>query len=232
MKIDKLSNKFKTGLVVCVLSILAYWYFNNGINVDSHDAIQLSHALPDGSQVILNSNSELNYDDSYKDERKVHLDGEAYFELENGETFIVDTDLGKINLFRGSFNVSVRGDILTVACRTGKLHVLIEGMNTTILTSGKRLRYEKDSGNNVDIVDPMKINSWTTGESYFDRTPLVDVVTALGMKYNTDITLPKKYKSDLYTGSFIHHDIEEALETVLSPMKINYKVLDHKVIIE
>ena len=49
--------------------------------------------LPDHSNISLNANSSLSYTSSeWETERKLQLEGEAFFEVEKGEKFIVNTD--------------------------------------------------------------------------------------------------------------------------------------------
>lgn len=215
----------KMGSIAAILVVVlgAVMFFNSGVKVDSYHAIQLSHALPDGSQVILNSNSELSYSNSFTEERLLNLEGEAFFEVEKGKSFTVSTDLGDVKVLGTSFNVLAREDIFTVACRTGKVQVTVDGKNN-ILNPGDRIRFNNGTSNQIEKIDPTKINEWAKGESFFERSPLQDVISAISNKYDIKILLPTRYNDKLYTGSFIHHDIEKALKMVLVPMGVKYEL--------
>lgn len=64
--------------------------------------------LSDGSQVWLNSESELKYPVEFKGEkREVYMSGEAYFDVahQGGQPFVVHTSRGKIEVLGTEFNV-------------------------------------------------------------------------------------------------------------------------------
>lgn len=197
--------------------------FSPDISVNSHHAIQLSHALPDGSQVVLNSDSELAYDDNFPKERKLSLDGEAFFEVEKGKSFTVVTDEGEVAVLGTSFNILTREGAFVVSCKTGKVKVTSQNKSETI-TQGERIRFSNGTPLAVEKINPLKIDSWTSGESYFERAPLQEVITSISHKYDISINLPTVHHNRLYTGSFIHSDIEKALKMVLSPIGIKYEV--------
>lgn len=208
---------------VLIAVVTAVSLLTSGVSVDSYQAIQRSHALPDGSQVILNSDSELSYGDNFEEQRILKLEGEAFFEVEKGKTFTVSTDVGDVTVLGTSFNVIARDDIFSVSCKTGKVQVNVNG-KTNVLTSGERIRYHHNQSTPKENIDPSKINQWANGESYFERTPLSDVIVAMSHKYDIAIVLPLRHQERLFTGSFIHHDIGKAMKMVLVPMGIEYEI--------
>ena len=76
--------------------------------------------LSDGSMVELNSGSTIKYARSFGDERRVSLQGEAFFDVEK-ETrpFIVETFNGSVRVLGTTFNVKAWDDeSKTVVCPT------------------------------------------------------------------------------------------------------------------
>ena len=72
------------GLIILMLSPLAYDAFSKK-QVKTRPAEEKSVLLSDGTEVILNSESELTYNRHYnKNNRSVHLTGEAYFSVQKG----------------------------------------------------------------------------------------------------------------------------------------------------
>ena len=197
--------------------------FSADVSINSHHAIQLSHALPDGSQIILNSDSELKYDNDFNEVRTLNLDGEAFFQVEKGKSFTVVTDEGEVAVLGTSFNVSARNGVLIVACKTGKVQVTSKNQSK-IITPGERVRFSNGKASIIEDIDPLKIDKWTSGESYFERTPLQEVISSMSHKYDVEIKLPKKYHGKLFTGSFIHSDLQKATKMVLVPMGIKYEL--------
>ena len=83
-----------------------------------------SFVLPDNSEVVLNSGSEIQYKKwNWSTERKLKLDGEAFFKVAKGKTFEVETDLGKVTVLGTQFNVKSRNNRIDVICFEGKVKV-------------------------------------------------------------------------------------------------------------
>ena len=224
-KVIPLWKKLASVAAISVAIFGVMTLFSSDVSIDSYHAIQLSHALPDGSQVILNSDSELEYDNNFNEERTLNLDGEAFFQVEKGKSFTVVTDEGEVAVLGTSFNVLARDGVFVVSCKTGKVQVSSKNQSK-IITPGERIRFNNGIASLVEKVDPVKIDYWTSGESYFERAPLLEVISSLSHKYNVDIDLPKAYHSKLFTGSFIHSDLQKAIKMVLVPMGIKYEVSD------
>ena len=88
--------------------------------------------LADGTTVWLNSGSTLRFPASFHnlDERKVELDGEAYFSVskDNTKPFIVNTSELGVKVYGTSFNVTAYHDYntMTVALEEGKVALVKE----------------------------------------------------------------------------------------------------------
>jgi ferric-dicitrate binding protein FerR (iron transport regulator) len=214
-------------IAVAVFGVMSL--FSADISIDSYSAIQLSHALPDGSQVILNSDSELEYDNNFTQDRTLNLNGEAFFQVEKGKSFTVVTNEGKVSVLGTSFNVLARDGLFVVSCKTGKVQVSSKS-NSKIITPGERVRFSNGVATSIEKVNPEKIDDWTSGESYFERAPLQEVISALSHKYDVEIDLPQAYHDKLFTGSFIHSDIQKATKMVLVPMGITYEATENGVL--
>jgi ferric-dicitrate binding protein FerR (iron transport regulator) len=73
--------------------------------------------LPDDSEVVLNSGSEIEYNKwNWNNNRKLSLDGEAYFKVAKGKTFEVETTLVKVTVLGTQFNVKNIKNIMDVTC--------------------------------------------------------------------------------------------------------------------
>ena len=93
------------------------------VKTDQHSQ---SIALPDGSVVLLNSNSELVYDKDF-DDRLVTMQGEAFFKVQKSDVpFVVQTSNGKITVLGTSFNVKEDKEQLEVEVETGSVEVKVD----------------------------------------------------------------------------------------------------------
>ena len=122
-KVIPLWKKLASVAAIAVTIFGVMTLFSADISIDSHRAIQVSHALPDGSQVILNSDSELEYNDNFSHDRTLNLNGEAFFQVEKGKSFTVVTNEGEVAVLGTSFNVLARDGVFVVSCKTGKVRV-------------------------------------------------------------------------------------------------------------
>ncbi len=152
----------------------------------------LELTLPDGSMVILNRGTVLNYRSDYgKTERKVSLSGEAFFEIrtDQDKAFTVDAGEAVIKALGTSFNVITNNQDshVEVFVRTGK--VLLEdnsGSNSIILDPG--YIGTMDSGEAIKSVniDPNYM-AWNTGILVYDGQTLDIVFRDLKRVYNMEI---------------------------------------------
>jgi len=95
---------------------------------------QLVVKLPDNSEVILNSNSILNFDESdwSKGNRVVLLEGEGFFKVEKGSDFTVNVNEGNVKVLGTQFTVNSVSQIFEVICYEGKVAINKNKIATTI----------------------------------------------------------------------------------------------------
>ena len=80
------------GIAASVIFIISFllWPRNQSVLHSTQKSEQLSHFLPDGSEVILNAESSIFYHDKkWTTARSITLNGEAYFDVMKGSKFSV-----------------------------------------------------------------------------------------------------------------------------------------------
>ncbi len=184
-------------------------------------------SLPDGSNVVLNSNTAADYNSmTWIIDREVNLTrGEAFFEVEKGSTFTVNTPLGNVEVLGTSFDVLIEDEKLTVSCKTGK--VKVENENTTegavYLEPGMKVTMSTLTSK-VDEVSLDKIDAWVSGLYSFNNVAIADVFKVLENRSGKTITLPSDLNSN-YTGQFsMEQPLTEILETICKPLNLEYEV--------
>jgi len=190
---------------------------------------QLAFNLPDGSQVKLNSKSEISFHEKkWDNKRELNLNGEAYFKVISGSKFTVHTNRGDVSVLGTEFNVHSRNNYLEVLCYEGRVKVdFID--DTIILKAGDAVRFideDKESWNFSE-----QSPSWTKGESTFENLPLKEVVKALERHYKVRFEFKGIDLNQRFTGSFTHDNLELALKSVFYPMGIKYKLRGKKPIL-
>ncbi len=197
------------------------------INVETLASESKSIQLIDGSDVILNAESQLSYNEKEWDtNRLVQLEGEAYFKVAKGSTFTVDTHLGEVVVLGTQFNVNASQDYFQVTCFEGKVKVVHENQEY-ILLPNQSLR--KINGHSIEEFENLQTSpSWIHGESSFKSVPLKYVIFALEKQYNIKINASSIDDTQIYTGRFSHDQIDIALASVFKTMNITYRKLDSK----
>ena len=230
-KVKKLFPKFIFSAAASIIVLLGLFFFlNRNTSYSTSYGEQLAITLPDNSEVILNANSTLSYKThNWKENRVLDLNGEAYFKVEKGSDFIVESTIGTVSVLGTQFNINTKDTTFEIKCFEGRVKVKTDNHNR-ILTQGKAFRQLKDTTAedfNIQEVLP----SWTQGESNFNSAPLSQVIIALEHQYNIKIDASKINITQRFTGSFTHNNLNVALQTVFVPLRINPSQVDTKNIV-
>lgn len=185
-------------------------------------------ALADGSQVEVNSASHFRRIKLFSLNRKVELDGEAFFKVSKGRSFIVQTRQGEIEVLGTSFNVISREDYLEVVCYEGSVRVST-AEDVVKLEKGQAFRHSA-SGNDSWQTN-MKEPGWVSGESRFEKAPVGLVLMQLGYEYGYEVRVPQSARNMRFTGTFTRGDLTTALKSVLLPMDLQYKIKGKTIIV-
>jgi ferric-dicitrate binding protein FerR (iron transport regulator) len=205
-------------------------FFNNTTRYRTGAGQNLEIMLPDGSQVVLNAMSELDYDEKdWANQRTVTLSGEGYFKVQQGSTFTVDTQQGSVTVLGTQFTTNSRDGFFEVNCYEGKVKVSKE-QRSEIIEKGQALRF---MGNTMEKWAPDTNGpSWVKGESTFSNAPLTQVIIALENQYGVEIDDKNVAIETLrFTGGFAHTNLQSALQVVFGPFGIEYEVNDQKVML-
>lgn len=178
--------------------------------------------LPDNSEVVLNSGSEIEYKKwNWDDNRNLQLQGEAYFKVAKGKKFQVNTNLGKVSVLGTQFNVKARNNRFDVTCFEGRVKVNYNS-EEVILTKGQTVSFE----NNVKIIHQavaLEKPLWTVNQMDFEKENLTNVLDEIQRQYSITIEAKDIQSEQLFTGKIPADNIEVALQIIASTyhLKIN-----------
>lgn len=217
------SSFYKIAAAVVVLLTSAYFLFYNTTQTfETKIAQTQTFNLPDNSQVLLNANSKITFNESkWNNNRALTLIGEAYFQVQKGKTFSVNTTDGVVKVLGTHFNVKQRNNYYEVSCYEGLVSVTYNN-ETVKLPPGKTFRVVNKQIASVAYFESQN-PSWMDKESSFDRIPLSQVIAELERQYDITIKVDNVDTSKLFTGSFTHSNQKTALESVTIPLKLSYK---------
>lgn len=196
--------------------------------------------LADGTAVHLNAGSELRYPVAFAAaERKVHLKGEAWFEVAKDaeRPFYVETDEVSIRVYGTAFNVNTHGLRATET-------VLVEG---EIGISGKgsagerRMRpgqlaaCDHHSGEiTFREVDVRKYTAWKDGEFCFNDDTLEEILEELGRWYDVRIVYRSAGKKHIQFSGYLkrYENIRKILGAISESTGIVFHVGDRMIVVE
>ena len=188
-------------------------------------------SLPDNSEVVLNSGSEINYKKwNCDNNRHLELQGEAYFRVAKGKKFEVQTSLGKVSVLGTQFNVKARKNRFDVICYEGRVKVNY-GNAQIILTRGESVTFE----NGKQFSTPVKSSKpeWIDNQICFNKENIKSLLDELERQYNITIELNSKDTTSLFTGKLPTNDLNVALNIISTTYHLEAKkVANNKIIFD
>ena len=192
--------------------------------------------LPDGTNVVLNSASQLSYLNNFGENvRRVQLNGEAYFKVAHDEkhAFIVQVGDLEVKVLGTSFNVSAYEDAkdVTVVLLEGKVGVYAQKMSH-IMKPGDKIEYNKATHKiTAPQVHPSDYIEWTKGNIYFEKESLENIMKTLSRIYDVEIRFDSnKLPNEYFTGTIPGGGIQNALNILMLTSPFYYE-MDGSVIV-
>lgn len=229
-KVRKLGSVHRWAAAAAILLILGIgivyqWQAQKDVPfvTETIAATKSSVDLPDGSDIKLNSESSISYDPkSWNEKRVVKLSGEAFFQVKKGQSFIVETAIGGVEVLGTSFNVRERDGVFDVLCYTGKVHVSSHG-SSLILAKGDGVRLQKGE-NPITLSVSGKTPSWTQGVISLQSVNMIQVFDEFKRQFGYKLSLPEFDTSKLVKTSFPTDDLKTALEQITGPLGLKYSI--------
>lgn len=180
------------------------------INPPASKAIIRNLTLPDGSHVLLQANSRLQYPEAFNaSTREVTLTGEAYFDVAHNpaQPFIIHSGNIKTTVLGTAFNIKAwpEDKEVTITVTRGKVKVENEKGLVGILTPDQQLSINtRVNTAKQQAVNAENVASWKNSEYTLDDMTLADAITELEVRYGTIIELAEGEKPGncRFTASF------------------------------
>jgi ferric-dicitrate binding protein FerR (iron transport regulator) len=196
------------------------------------NAQKTTFSLPDNSEVVLNSGSEIEYKKwNWNTQRHLNLKGEAFFKVAKGKTFEVQTSLGKVTVLGTQFNVKARKNRFEVSCFEGKVKVNYQNQEV-IITKGKSVAFA--DGKAIEIPEKKSTQpEWMKNELVFSKESLTTILEELQRQYNVEFELKNQTSNQLFTGTIPMKNLDDALQILSVAYHLkSTKVSTEKIILE
>ena len=163
------------------------------------------------------------------DNRQVHLDGEAYFEVSRNESkpFIVQTNNLDVKVLGTKFNISSYDQEETrVTLKEGKVQVDCNaGKESYILHPNEQIIYSEEKGVELMQVDANRISSWTTGDLSFVNEPLEYIVKILERRFDVQIEIDSRSLAEKTFTCTVKHvsTVDQVLDLLQKTQNLTYQ---------
>lgn len=191
----------------------------------------------DGTEVELNSDSEITFNNStFSKERKVTLNGEAFFSVAHNKErpFIVKSSDLQIQVLGTEFNVSnyKENNFTSTTLVEGSIRVSNPQGESEIIKPGNKAKlYHNQNNIIVEDVDVQTVVSWTSGVLIFRNEKLKELIPRLNRWFNMEFEFEGKELLDYkFTGSLKkENDLNHFLQMLKYTKDINYSIVGKKV---
>ena len=227
-------------LIVYEQGTMAETLVYNEIHVPRGETIRL--VLSDGTSVHLNSGTSLRFPINFTKEgdRKVFLEGEAYFEVAKNADHpfsVTAGDMG-VRVLGTHFNVSsYKYSQEYVVLVEGSVEVLDYDTNggedaPKIIKPGEKASMVSGSIN-VQDVDVQVYLGWRDGSLIFNNETFADIVNKIERRYNVNIeNNASGLETVRFNGKFKEESIVDLLDTFKESVGFDYQIIEDKIIIK
>ena len=202
---------------------------------------QYQIVLPDGTHVWLNASSSLKYPTSFKgSERKVELEGEAYFEVVSNKKmpFRVLSKNQLVEVLGTHFNINSYADenvtkttLLEGSVKIARLSGAQKSLSDyKILIPGQQaVLAEKIKVSNVDTEEAV---AWKNGELMFSSQEIKGVMRQISRWYDVDIIYEDNIDDIILSGSISKYaNVSKVLEILELTGNIHFKIEGRRILV-
>jgi ferric-dicitrate binding protein FerR (iron transport regulator) len=206
--------------VLLVVAGFMYWRNVPGrTTLDSDFGTISSYSLPDGSEVLLNANSNISLKKDWKEgeDREVWLDGEAFFRIQKNPSknrFIVHAKTMDIIVTGTQFNAVSRDDESSVLLTEGSVIIKSNDGKEIHLAPGEFVKISNNTSEKHPA-DKERLLAWTQEKLDFDQTPMNEVAKVINRHYGVKVTLSDKVAADKKISGIMPNDNLDVLVQAL-----------------
>ncbi|RZJ51591.1 MAG: FecR family protein [Flavobacterium sp.] len=177
--------------------------------------------LPDSSKVELNPNSKIVYANNFEVNRKIEIEGEAYFKVKKDKKHPFQVFCNETTTTVLGTSFTVKGNTakeVTVALYEGSVQMNVKGQSEKwILKPGEKFTY----GNKTCLVEDF--NRFKD----FDNQKLADVSTYIETNYGYKMIIPEEYNNQRITLRINKkEDLKTIVQLISEMYNLNFEIKD------
>ena len=198
---------YKYAVAILLFGFISYFSYQKGenslrnalaeIEVEAPSGSQTRLHLPDGTTVLLNSDSRITYAQDFGvNSREVTLQGEGYFEVAHNQKipFYVKTEDVQVRVLGTKFNFRdypEDGEVV-VSLIEGKVALknkIRQEADLVLMPDEQMVLDKKEKVMKKESMNAQAVLQWAEGCLSFDETPLLEVAKILERSYDVEIEL-------------------------------------------
>ena len=233
-------------LILPLLFATVYLYLKNNDHVNQQTSAVIQQeiytkpgtrskiTLSDGTLVWLHDGTTLRYPERFgKDQRRVFVDGEAYFEVvsDPGCPFIVQNPMMETVVTGTKFNLNAYSSdqYFEATLIEGKIE-LKKGQDHYLLEPRQQVRYNDQTCRISKIgVNPYLSTAWIQGKLIMQDEPLSMAVKKISRWYNIDIILQESELQNYFLTATIENEKpEQTMKLISMALPVDFTVTERK----
>ncbi len=194
--------------------------------------------LADGTKVWVNAATEIRYPVKFTGkERRVYLEGEAYFEVAKDTAcpFIVETGGMEVKVYGTQFNVNTRqGNLIRTTLVEGTVAVKPEGLPEVMLKPNQQAVFNKLVGQVVvRDVDVLSYVAWQKGNYYFENKSISEILNELSLWYDIEVFFRSdEVRDERFSGYLPRYgEIEKLLLLIEKTSHVRFEVKGKAIVV-
>lgn len=189
--------------------------------------------LPDGSKVILNAESSVRYPTAFTEkERKVELEGEAFFDVKENKAhpFVVATDKQQVTVTGTTFNVNAYGDnnrtITTLV--TGSVNVTSKTNSVTATLKPGQEATLSNGNIKTKEVDTHVATGWADGVFVFKYKTLAEILPQLERWYDIKVDINPIPNEEFYSEINRNMPLSAVLKAIEKTSDVRFEIKERR----
>ncbi|TKC61266.1 DUF4974 domain-containing protein [Pedobacter hiemivivus] len=196
---------------------------------------QYEVVLPDGTKVWLNSASSIQFPTAFTGtERKVSLEGEAYFEVAKNKAmpFKVKTSLQEIEVLGTHFNIMAydNENSIKTTLVEGSVKVSSKG-GRALLKPGQQAELNKINNHlSIQEVSTRDAIAWKSGIFMFAHEDIRSILNKISRWYDVEVIYKNTASANRYSGSISRfEDVTEVLKTMEMTGTVHFEIKGRRI---
>ena len=220
-------RKWFLALLVCGAIIAAIFLYGivGSSQIKTQETQNTERLFADGTKVILSPSSSLKFTEkNWSDERRLKLKGQAFFAVEKGTEFIVETDKGSVTVLGTEFEIWESGETWKVLCMEGKVKVSnSEGTESIDLTVGDQVFINNNVFSKASKHESIGA-SFLTDQQQYQGISADALMKEVERFYGLKVKQRGIEGPGMFSGVLILNDLEKALDYIARSMNWNYEM--------